>query len=217
MMLSPGDDRTLGTTGRVGLHATPDLDALKALRSFAPLASPVICETRGELFDMLDTAGIELAFLALGDYRSGTVIDSYETLWKRDVAIVGEHLLKETGTRFLLLAKGHRRGEDLSFAPGVRAGEVWLDQPVLAPGRTSVLFSLPDQPGALVRALGAVSRRHLNLTKLEMRPSGGDTDECQIVADIEGYAYSSPVREALAELNRLAGDVRVLGAYPAGV
>jgi chorismate mutase/prephenate dehydratase len=99
----------------------------------------------------------------------------------------------------------------------LRAGELWLGLPLLAQGRTSLLFALPDEPGALVRALGPISRRHLNLSKLEMRHSDTGRGRFMIAAEIDGYAHEPPLKAALDELNRLASDVRVLGAYPAAV
>ncbi|HEV3309519.1 MAG TPA: prephenate dehydratase domain-containing protein [Chloroflexota bacterium] len=206
-----------GLSGRVGLDAQAGACALDALREFAHLATPIICESRAELFERLRSGEIDFAFLAVGDSRSGAVIDVYTTLSEEEAAIVGEFVYGQTGTRFLLLGHGQWAATGLRFQTDLQAGGIWLDFPVLAQGRTSVLFALPDEPGALVRALGAISRRHLNVNKLEMRRPDESRESCSIAAEIDGYAHDAPVKEALDELNRLASDVRVLGAYPAAL
>lgn len=204
-----------GIKGRVGLHAAADLDGLTALRSYAPLVTPIICETPSELFDLLDSEAIDLAFIGVGDGRSGAVLDTYTSMAKRDVTIIGEHVQAPGETRFLLVAKGQWRNNGRRFRPDRQAGDLWLDLPVLSQGRTSLVFELPHEPGALVRALGPISRRHLNVSKLEMRPFATEGEGCTIAAEIDGYAHEAPLKAALDELNRLASGVHVLGAYPA--
>lgn len=207
-----------GLNARVGLDASSDVDTLAALRTFAPLATPIICDNREEVFQRLESGAVEFAFITAATSQCGTVIESFETLSQRDVAIVGDYVLEPGTTRYLLLGQGHWRRDQLRFREVLQAGPVWLDFPALARGRTSVVFALPDEPGALVRALGAISRRHLNLSNLEMRPPAKSQAECTVVAEIDGYAHDEPVKSALDELNRLACNVRVLGAYPtAGV
>jgi prephenate dehydratase len=204
-----------GLNARVGLDASSDIDTLAALRSFAPLATPIICDNREEVFQRLESGAVEFAFMTAGNSHCAAVLDSFEHLSQRDVAIVGEFVLEPGTTRYLLLGQGHWRRDQLRFREGLQAGPVWFDFPALARGRTSVVFALPDEPGALVRALGAISRRHLNLSNLEMRPPVDSQAVCTVVAEIDGYAHDEPVKSALDELNRLARDVRVLGAYPA--
>lgn len=200
-----------GLKGRIGLHPVPGVDGVGELRRFAPLASPRIYESRDELLEMVASGQVDFGFLVVTDGASA--IDTYEAISRHRLSVVSEHLAESDGCRFFLLAQGS--WDSLRFQPGQAVGPLWLDFPVLSAGRTSVLFAIPDRPGALVRALGAISRRHLNVSKLEMRQASGLQGECTIVADIEGYAHSQPLREALGELNRLARDVRVLGAYPA--
>jgi prephenate dehydratase len=201
-------------TGRIGVQATAGPKQVAAVSSMAPLASSVICESSTELFELLDAEEIDYALIAVGDARLGTVIDSYAAISERDVTIVGEHVDETTETRYLLLAKGRWRQNGRRFRADVRAGDLWLDLPVLSQGRTSIVFALPDEPGALVRALGPISRRHLNVTKLEMQPRLSAPERYMIAAEIDGYAHDPPMKAALDELNRLANDVRVLGAYP---
>lgn len=133
------------------------------------------------------------------------------------VTVIAEHVHRSSGTRYFLIAAGQWRRDSLEVTPDRQFGDIRVDIPILANGKTSVVMELPDKPGALVRALGALSRRHLNLSKLEMRPSSGHYAQCTVIVDIDGYANRSPVREAIDELNRLATTVHVLGAYPAAM
>ena len=99
-------------------------------------------------------------------------------------------------TRFLLLAR----------EPG----------PVDAASKTSVVFTLKNEPGALHRALGAFSLRGVDLAKIESRPLRGRPWEYAFYLDVLGDPRGV-TREALDELADLAHELRVLGSYPDGL
>ena len=52
------------------------------------------------------------------------------------------------------------------------------------------------------------------MTRIESRPSRSGKWEYVFFIDIEGHVDDALVRQALADLDPLDGDVRVLGAYP---
>lgn len=81
-------------------------------------------------------------------------------------------------------------------------------------GKTTLAFSVEHRPGTLVRALTSFSRQHVNLARLESRPSRQRPWEYLFFTDVDGYAEEAPVRAALRELTRLNPFVRVLGSYP---
>jgi prephenate dehydratase len=209
----PGGD----LRGRVALVDDSSTNGLSALREYAPLADPIVCSSEDELFDMLDNGDAALAFLSVDGDRCRSLAESYRVMTTRDVCVIAEHVHRSSGVRYFVLAAGQWRRDSLTVEPGAKLGSIRLDTPILGQGKTSVVMELPDRPGSLVRALGAISRRHLNLSKLEMRPSSGHYAQCTVIVDIDGYANRSPVREAIDELNRLATTVHVLGAYPAAM
>lgn len=83
------------------------------------------------------------------------------------------------------------------------------------PSRTSLLLTVSHRSGALAEVLSVFSRRGVNLAKLESRPIPNSPWQYRFYLDLEGNAHREPVRGALAEIQPLAAELRVLGTYPA--
>ena len=101
----------------------------------------------------------------------------------------------DNSTKFVAIARG---GSEL-FGP---------------PEKTSVVFATADIPGALYRCLGAFAERHLNLSKLEHRPSRAKAFQSNFYVDFDAPLQDPRSQEALSEIAGYTSFLRVLGSYP---
>ena len=80
--------------------------------------------------------------------------------------------------------------------------------------KTSVCFSLKNEPGALFKALSVFALRDLDLAKIESRPRRGSPWEYVFYVDCLS-GDTEPMRNALNHLREISEFVKVLGVYPA--
>jgi chorismate mutase/prephenate dehydratase len=83
--------------------------------------------------------------------------------------------------------------------------------------KTSVLFSVPHRPGALVRALEAFADHQVSLTLIESRPTKQTPWEYVFFVDVQGHTAAGPdsaLGRALETLGERCSFTRVLGSYP---
>jgi prephenate dehydratase len=79
--------------------------------------------------------------------------------------------------------------------------------------KTTVLFALPNEPGALFKALSVFALRDIDLTKLESRPIRGRPWEYMFYADLSISRQDMRCARALVHLAEFAKWVRTLGSY----
>lgn len=80
--------------------------------------------------------------------------------------------------------------------------------------RTSVMFSIADEVGALYNALAPFRRYRLNMTKIESRPSKRKAWEYFFFVDCDGHMNDRKVAGAIASLSGVCNFVKVLGSFP---
>ena len=79
--------------------------------------------------------------------------------------------------------------------------------------KTMIVFTLPNTPGALFKALSVFALRDIDLTKLESRPVRGRAFEYLFYADIAVPRQDLQCTRALVHLAEFAKSMRTLGSY----
>ncbi|MDG0813691.1 prephenate dehydratase [Cohnella rhizosphaerae] len=81
--------------------------------------------------------------------------------------------------------------------------------------KTSILITLPeDYPGALHQVLAAFSWRKINLSRIESRPTKKKLGSYYFWIDIEMSLDTVLLPAAIAEIEAIGCQVRILGSYP---
>jgi chorismate mutase/prephenate dehydratase len=80
--------------------------------------------------------------------------------------------------------------------------------------KTSILFSVKDEPGILCRMLEPFAARGINLSKIESRPYKKKAWEYIFFLDLFGHTSEPEVVAALDELKQCCQFLKVLGSYP---
>lgn len=82
--------------------------------------------------------------------------------------------------------------------------------------KTSILFTVPNRPGALHQVLSHLAGEGINMTKLESRPIRGEKWQYVFFADLQCDLSREEYKALLSTLNEHTHSLRILGCYPAG-
>lgn len=110
--------------------------------------------------------------------------------------------------------------DDIEDFPGNRTRFVYLArtpaaQDLAAPYKTSLVCGIDqDEPGSLLLILSEFAYRHVNLTKVESRPSKQGLGQYIFFIDTEGKAGDTRLGQAVKCLACKLPWLRVLGSYP---
>lgn len=143
-----------------------------------------------------DTAG---SVKALKENEPDTVAIAGESAARLYGAVVLKRNIEDNSenfTRFFLLTK--------QVAPKLKPSKAW---------KTSIVFSTPNTPGALFRAMACFALRDLNMTKIESRPLSRKPWEYLFYVDILGAQSNPAVARAFDHLREMATFFKVLGSY----
>jgi len=86
--------------------------------------------------------------------------------------------------------------------------------PASARDCTSLVVSVPNQPGAVHDLLVPLKKNNVSMTRFESRPARTGQWEYYFYIDLDGHPSQPNVAAALAELRTLCAFYKVLGAYP---
>lgn len=81
--------------------------------------------------------------------------------------------------------------------------------------RTSVMFSVRDEPGSLHKALEPFEKYSINMSKIESRPSKRRAWEYFFFVDLAGHCEDEEFAGVIRQLEKHCSFVKVLGSYPA--
>ena len=97
-------------------------------------------------------------------------------------------------TRFLILSKE-------------KTGETGSD-------KTSIIFSVKHEAGALFRVIEKFHDYKINLTKIESRPTKTTPWEYNFYVDFDGHEKNKTISEMLKKIKKDALFLKILGSYP---
>jgi chorismate mutase / prephenate dehydratase len=83
--------------------------------------------------------------------------------------------------------------------------------------KTSLVFSVKDEPGILHRMLEPFAKGRINLTKIESRPLKNKPWEYMFFIDFRGHKEEGEVKRAINKLKKSCLFLKVLGSYPSGL
>lgn len=81
--------------------------------------------------------------------------------------------------------------------------------------RSSVMFSVRDEPGSLHKALEPFEKFSINMSKIESRPSKRRAWEYYFFVDLAGHCEDTDFARVIEQLEKHCSFVKVLGSYPA--
>ena len=164
-----------------------------------------LAQCRGKLHQMgltsiagVDTAGSARLIRERGDLHAAALASQRAAkVYNLHILIEGMEDNAANYTRFLALSR-----EKLTPS-AEKVGDY----------KTSVVFHLRNQPGALFKALSVFALRDIDLSKIESRPIPGKPWQYMFYIDYIGHADTDLSQRALNHLEELAVFIKVLGSY----
>jgi len=80
--------------------------------------------------------------------------------------------------------------------------------------KTSIIFSVKHEAGALYQIINEFYQNKINLTKIESRPNKNTLGEYNFYVDFEGHQDDSTIKDVLQKLRDNTTFLKILGSYP---
>jgi len=118
-----------------------------------------------------------------------------------DVPIIQEGVEDNANnyTRFLIFSRGNTHRHSRSEAEN---------------SKTSIIFSVKHEAGALYQIIKEFHQCKINLTKIESRPNKSTPWEYNFYVDFEGHQDDSLTKDVLQKLRDNSTFLKILGSYP---
>ena len=148
-----------------------------------------------EIVATYDTAG-SAKMIRDGQLRDTGAIASERAaeVFQLSILEAGVQDFAENTTRFLVIARNQA--------------------PLDTANKTTIVFTVPNEPGALFKALSVFALRDIDLTKLESRPIPDRPFEYLFYADLSATRETLPCARALMHLAEFCPLLKTLGSYP---
>ena len=78
---------------------------------------------------------------------------------------------------------------------------------------TAIVLAVSDSPGALHEILRQFAERGVNLTKIQSRPTPGESWQYLFFLEVQGHPTDRPIIGAIEEVRRQTKFFKVLGSY----
>lgn len=145
---------------------------------------------------LVDVASTTLAAQIVGEDYTAAAIASEYAASMYNLKVVKARIEDQVNnfTRFLVIGRkvAEKSGDD----------------------KTSLMFSVRDEPGILHRMLEPFAKRGINLSKIESRPMKRKAWEYIFYLDFSGHITDPEITDAVSELSECCQFVKVLGSYP---
>ena len=82
--------------------------------------------------------------------------------------------------------------------------------------KTSIIFSIKHESGALYQIIKKFYEKNVNLTKIESRPKKETSWEYNFYVDFEGHQENPEILKLIDELKEQTTFMKILGSYPIG-
>jgi chorismate mutase/prephenate dehydratase len=82
---------------------------------------------------------------------------------------------------------------------------------------TSLVVSVPNQPGAVHDMLVPLKQHGVSMTRFESRPARSGQWEYYFYIDLQGHPDQAHIEAALRELRAACAFFKILGTYPLDV
>lgn len=116
------------------------------------------------------------------------------SLYKLNILDKNINDVLDNKTRFILLSRGER--------------------PATGYDKTSIFFSVNNEPGALFNVLSIFNMYKINMLFIDSRPSRKKMGEYNFSIDLEGHKTDKKVEAALNLVSEYTGNLIVTGSYP---